>query len=101
MTETKNGAKKEVRDPSKPKTLKERLDDKKGQLEKILPQVAARLRLSEENLKVQIIDDRLVIRGQYRLLRKSERLKGVVNSEEEIEPPPTVARHRRKKARNR
>lgn len=79
------------------KTQDERLKEKRQKLEDIVTLVAKRLKLTKESLRTQVVGDRITISGQFRLLRKSERLQGIPNSEEEIEPSKAVQRHRRKK----
>lgn len=87
-----------VRDPQrrkKPQTLAEKkrakklrnLEAKRVKLEEQLLALAEKYQLYKETLRVNLVDnDRITINAQFRALHDHERLPGLPNSEEELEP---------------
>jgi hypothetical protein len=76
-----NGAK-----PKHKRTPESRLKEKCTKLEEGILRLMTDLRLSRDGLQVRIVGDKIVVHAQACLMRKSDRLRGVPNSEDEMEP---------------
>lgn len=65
---------------------KRRLEDKARRLRAGIERLIKELKLSSDGVYVSVVDTKITVNAQCNLLRKSQRLPGMPNSEEELDP---------------